>query len=66
MSFENLKINIAPSSIGRFQFFYMFWKEKIQGFPTNSFLLKQDVKKFKNMNQSDLVFYFSKKKSPRR
>ena len=61
MRFENLKINITPSSIGRFQKIYMFWKEKIQGFPTHSFLLKTDLKKFKNMIQSDLFFFMSKK-----
>ena len=63
MRFENLKINITPSSAGRFQKKYMFWKEKVQGFPTHSFLLKTDLKKFKNMIQSDLVLFLLKKKT---
>ena len=42
---ELTKINITPSSVGRFQKIRQFWRVETQGFPTHLFLYKSDLKK---------------------
>ena len=60
LKFRFTKIKITQSSVGRFRKIYMFWIEKVRGFPMHSFLLKTDVKKSKNMIQIDLFFFTQK------
>ena len=55
------KIKISPSSISLFQKFMQFWRVETQGFPTQLFLCKSDLKKCKIKSQTQKYLIFSEK-----